>query len=190
MIATRFSPTQKFGVAEVAPPPGAFLQATLEGETALVKAVIDAIGDEGKRGIDLFAGCGTFTLPIASKFEMHAVEGERAMLGALDQGWRQAQGLKRVSTETRDLFRNPILAEDLAYDFAVIDPPRAGAEAQTKEFAHSRVERIAFVSCNPVTFARDADLLCKSGYSLDWVQVVDQFRWSVHVELAAKFSRR
>ena len=190
VIATRFSPTQKFGVAEVAPPPGAFLQATLEGETALVKAVIDAIGDEGKKGIDLFAGCGTFTLPLASMFEMHAVEGERAMLGALDQGWRQAQGLKRVSTETRDLFRNPILAEDLAYDFAVIDPPRAGAEAQTKEFAHSRVEHIAFVSCNPVTFARDADLLCKSGYSLDWVQVVDQFRWSVHVELAAKFSRR
>lgn len=190
VVVTRFAPEQKFGVARVVPPPGAFLQATYEGEMSLVEAVIDAIGLEAKRGVDLFAGCGTFTLPLAASFEMHGVEGEGDMLASLDQGWRRAQGLKRVTTETRDLFRNPLIAEDLCYDFAVIDPPRAGAEAQTRELAQSDVSRIAFVSCNPVTFARDAEILCDAGFTLDWVQVVDQFRWSVHVELAAKFSRR
>ncbi|MBR9841574.1 MAG: class I SAM-dependent RNA methyltransferase [Rhodobacteraceae bacterium] len=190
VVVTRFAPEQKFGAAGVVPPPGAFLQATYEGEAALVEAVIEAIGLEAKRGVDLFAGCGTFTFPLAAFFEMHGVEGEREMLASLDRGWRRAQGLKRVTTETRDLFRNPIIAEDLRYDFAVIDPPRAGAEAQTRELAQSTVSRIAFVSCNPVTFARDAEILCNAGFALDWVQVVDQFRWSVHVELAAKFSRR
>ena len=190
VVVTRVPPIQRFGSAEVVPPPGAFLQATNEGETALVEAVVEAVGRDAKNGVDLFAGCGTFTLPLASSFEMHGVEGERAMLRSLDQGWRRAHGLKRVTTETRDLFRNPIMAEDLRYDFAVIDPPRAGAEAQTRELAKSDLARIAFVSCNPVTFARDAAMLCNAGFSLDWVQVVDQFRWSVHVELAAKFSRR
>jgi 23S rRNA (uracil1939-C5)-methyltransferase len=190
VVVTRAQPEQTFGAARVVPPPGAFLQATLEGEAALVRAVSDAVGVEGKRGIDLFAGCGTFTLPLAEMFEMHAAEGESQMLRSLDQGWRKAQGLKRVTTETRDLFLNPVLAEDLKYDFAVIDPPRAGAEAQVRELARAELPCIAFVSCNPVTFARDAEILCQAGYTLDWVQVVDQFRWSVHVELAAKFSRR
>ncbi len=190
VVVTRFQPEQTFGTAKVVPPAGAFLQATLEGEAALVRAVSDAVGMEGKRGIDLFAGCGTFTLPLAEMFEMHGVEGEPEMLHSLDQGWRKAQGLKRVTTETRDLFLNPVLAEDLNYDFAVIDPPRAGAEAQVRELAQTDLPCIAFVSCNPVTFARDAEILCKAGYTLDWVQVVDQFRWSIHVELAAKFSRR
>ncbi|WP_243613475.1 class I SAM-dependent RNA methyltransferase [Shimia aestuarii] len=189
VVVTRHPPVQKFGNADVVPPFGAFLQATLEGEAALVEAVRDAIGNEGKRGIDLFAGCGTFTLPLASSFEMHAVEGEAQMLHSLDQGWRQALEMKRVTTEARDLFRNPILAEDLRYDFAVIDPPRAGAEAQVRELAKTDLRTIAFVSCNPVTFARDAEILSKAGYALEWIQVVDQFRWSTHVELAAKFVR-
>ena len=111
------------------------------------------------------------------------------MMAALDRGWRGAQGLKKVSTETRDLFRNPVMAEDLRFDAAVIDPPRAGAQAQTAELAASSVARIAFVSCNPVTFARDAKLLVDAGYRLDWVQVVDQFRWSSHVELVGAFLR-
>ena len=111
------------------------------------------------------------------------------MMKALDRGWREAQGLKRVSVETRDLFRNPLMAEDLRYEAAVIDPPRAGALAQTAELARSDVARIAFVSCNPVTFARDAKVLVDAGYRLDWVQVVDQFRWSSHVELVGAFAR-
>lgn len=188
VVAMRLPPRQKFGEAAVLPPPGAFLQATQEGETALLLAVKDAVGQEGRKGIDLFAGCGTFTLPLAESFEMHGIEYESEMTSALDKGWRGAQGLKQVTTESRDLFRNPVLAEDLKYDFAVIDPPRAGAEAQVRELAASGIPVIAFISCNPVTFARDAATLVQAGYRLDWVQVVDQFRWSSHIEIAARFS--
>jgi plasmid stability protein len=98
-------------------------------------------------------------------------------------------GLKPVTTETRDLFRRPLLPSELVrYDALVIDPPRAGAEAQTREIAEAQVPRIAAVSCNPVTFARDAAILVRAGYRLNWVQPVDQFRWSSHVELAASLS--
>ncbi|WP_072792767.1 class I SAM-dependent RNA methyltransferase [Cognatishimia maritima] len=189
VIATLAPPWQAFGAAKVTPPPGAFLQATAHGEAALLRAVREIIG-EAPRVVDLFAGCGTFSLPLAEKAEVHAVEGLRAMMKALDQGWRQAKGLKRVTTETRDLFRNPIIASDLRYDAVVIDPPRAGAEAQTIELARSDVPDIAFVSCNPVTFARDAATLIRGDYALEWVQVVDQFRWSSHIEVVGKFSRR
>ncbi len=189
VVATRTAPAQRFGVASVVPPPGAFLQATQEGETALLNAVKEAI-TQGDSGIDLFAGCGTFTLPLATTYCMHGVEGERAMTDAMVAGWRMAHGLKPVTAETRDLFRNPIVAEDLRYDFAVIDPPRAGAESQVAELAKSTLQEIVYVSCNPVTFARDAAVLVKAGYNLDWVQTVDQFRWSSHVELASRFVRK
>lgn len=188
VIATLVPPWQQFGKAKVTPPPGAFLQATAHGEAALLSAVQEIVADASKV-VDLFAGCGTFALPLAETAEVHAVEGIRSMMKALDQGWRQSQGLKRVTTETRDLFRNPIIASDLRYDAAVIDPPRAGAEAQTIELAQSKVPTIAFVSCNPVTFARDAATLIRADYQLEWVQVVDQFRWSSHIEVVGKFTR-
>jgi len=112
------------------------------------------------------------------------------MLAALDAGWRGAPWLRRVTTEARDLFRNPLAPPELArFDAVVIDPPRAGAAAQTAALPASGVARIAAVSCNPVSFARDARTLTEAGFRLDWVQVVDQFRWSPHVELAAAFSR-
>ncbi|WP_353535603.1 class I SAM-dependent RNA methyltransferase [Cognatishimia sp. WU-CL00825] len=187
-VATRVAPWQSFGSARVTPPPGAFLQATKQGETALLQAVQDIVGGAAKV-LDLFAGCGTFSLPLAANASVHAVEGERPMMEALDQGWRMALGLKHVSTETRDLFRNPIIADDLRFDAVVIDPPRAGAEAQCRELAKSNVATIAFVSCNPVTFARDAAILLAGGYHLHWVQVVDQFRWSSHIEVVGHFSR-
>lgn len=188
VIVTRQTPAQQFGTAHVTPPPGAFLQATQDGEAQLLSAVTEATKG-ASRIIDLFAGCGTFSLPLAQTAEVHAVEGDRAMTEALDKGWRHASGLKRVTVEARDLFRNPIIAEDLTgFDAAVIDPPRAGAEAQTEHLAAAQIPRIAFVSCNPVTFARDAKTLIQAGYRLDWVQVVDQFRWSAHVELAASFT--
>lgn len=188
VIVTRRNPAQRFGSAAVTPPPGAFLQATHDGETQLLSAVREATAGAG-RIIDLFSGCGTFALPLAQQAEVHAVEGDRAMTHALDKGWRYAEGLKRVTVEARDLFRNPVISEDLAdYDAAVIDPPRAGAAAQTEQLALARVPKVSFVSCNPVTFARDAKTLISAGYRLDWVQVVDQFRWSAHVELAASFT--
>ncbi len=139
---------------------------------------------------DLFAGCGTFTLPLAETAQVLAVESEADMLQALDHGWRMAKGLKPVVTLTRDLYRRPMLPDELAkLDAIVLDPPRAGAERQVAEITKSAVRRIAYVSCNPVTFARDAAALVGAGFKLDWVQVVDQFRWSSHVELAACFTR-
>lgn len=188
-VALRAAPMQRFGRALVAPPPGAFLQATAEGETALLRAVALAIGP-ARRIADLFSGSGTFTLPLAERSEVHAVEGEAAMIAALDKGARMAEGLKRVTHEVRDLFRRPLEPDELKpFDAVVIDPPRAGAEAQTEALARARVPVIAMVSCNPVTFARDAKTLVAAGYQIDWVQVVDQFRWSSHVELVARLSR-
>ncbi|CUH49902.1 class I SAM-dependent RNA methyltransferase [Ruegeria atlantica] len=188
VIAMRQPPVQRFGQANVVPPPGAFLQATKDGEQALLKAVSEAVGGS-KRVVDLFAGSGTFSLPLAEGAEVHAVEGEAAMTQALDQGWRRAQGLKRITTEARDLFRRPLMPDELkSFDAVVIDPPRAGAEAQVTELAQALRPVIAYVSCNPVTFARDAKILVNAGYTLEWVQVVDQFRWSSHTELAARFT--
>jgi len=169
---------------------GAFLQATEAGEAALRASVVDALADAGTV-VDLFSGLGTFTLPLARRAEVHGVEGEGDLLTALDHGWRNATGLKKVTTERRDLFRNPLIKDELMrFDAAVIDPPRAGAEAQTQTLITAQIPRIAAVSCNPATFARDAKILTDGGYALEWIDVVDQFRWSHHVELAAAFVRR
>ena len=188
-VALRDRPALTMGSATVVPPAGAFLQATAEGEAALLAAVRQALGPQ-KRIVDLFSGVGTFTLPLAQTMEVHAVEGDAAMTKALDLAARNTPNLHRISTETRDLFRRPLEPDELGgFSGAVIDPPRAGAEAQTDRLARSKVPVIAAVSCNPVTFARDAKALVAAGYRLDWVQVIDQFRWSTHVELVARFSR-
>ena len=188
-VVTITPPLQRFGAVQVTPPPGAFLQATAHGEAALLAAITEISAKSG-RIVDLFAGCGTFALPLSVHAEVHAVEAEADMLVALTKGWRGTPGLKRVTTEARDLFRRPLLPDELArYDCAVIDPPRAGAEAQVAELAASSVRTIAMVSCNPVTFARDARKLVDAGFTVDWVQVVDQFRWSTHVELVSRITR-
>ncbi len=189
VIAMEAAPYQVFGGGRVTPPPGAFLQATREGEEALVSAVKESVGS-ARSVVDLFAGAGTFSLPLAQRADVHAVEGVGTMMKALDEGWRRATGLKSVTTETRDLFRQPLLPDELnRYEAIVIDPPRAGAEAQVAQIAKTEVGAVAMVSCNPVSFARDAQVLVASGYALNWVQPVDQFRWSPHVELAACFSK-
>lgn len=188
-IVTMKPPYQRFGNAAVVPPPGAFLQATRSGEAALWAAV-DEITGKAARVVDLFAGCGTFSLPLASKAEVHAVEGEAEMIAALDRGWREGRELRRVTSEVRDLFRRPLEPDELKpFKAAVIDPPRSGAEAQIATLAASVVPKIAMVSCNPITFGRDAATLIAAGYTLDWVQVVDQFRWSTHVEVVGSFTR-
>ncbi len=189
VVALRRQPFHEFGAARVTPPPGAFLQATVEGENTLTGFVHAAIGP-ARRVIDLFSGCGTFTLPLAEGAEVHAVESDAAMLAALDAGWRAAAGLHRVTTERRDLFRRPVLAMELdRFDAVLLDPPRAGAEAQTREIARSSVSRVSYVSCDPATFARDAAILVAGGFALDTLLPVDQFRWSGHVELAVALSR-
>ncbi len=189
VIAMRRPPLQRFGRAHVVPPPGAFLQATAQGEAALLADVAAAM-EGAARIVDLFAGCGTFALPLAATAQVHAAEGDAAMIEALDAGWRKAPGLRQVTAEARDLFRRPLLPDELKrFDGAVIDPPRAGAEAQIAQLAAATIPRIAYVSCNPVSFARDAAALVSGGYTLAGLRVVDQFRWSSHVELVAEFSR-
>lgn len=187
-IVTRRPPGHLMGRTRLVPAPGGFLQATIHGEVALVEAVRAATAS-ARSVADLFAGSGTFALPLSEMADVHAVEADAAALEALDMAWRQAEGVHRITTETRDLFHRPLLARDLArFDAIVFDPPRVGARAQTAELAKAEIPRVAAVSCNPATFARDARTLVDGGYRLDWVQPVDQFRWSPHVELVAAFS--
>ena len=182
------TPTLQIGPARVSPPPGAFLQATTDGEAALQDAVAEAT-QTATNIADLFCGLGTFALPLAQSTPVHAIEAAADLLHALNIATNHATGLKPLTTEKRDLFRRPLLPDELAkFDALVIDPPRAGAEAQMVEIAKAPVARIAMVSCNPATFARDTTILINAGYSLDWVQPVDQFRWSAHVELAAQLT--
>ena len=188
-LLTMADPDHVMGQARVVPPPGAFLQATRDGEAALVAHVLKAMAG-AFRVIDLFSGCGTFALPLASTAEVHAVEGQPAMLAALDRAWRMGTGLRRVTTEARDLFRNPLTPPELGADGVVIDPPRAGSEAQVAEVAAAGVPVVAMVSCNPVTFARDAAALVAGGYQMGPATIIDQFRWSAHVELCATFTMR
>jgi len=165
----------------VALPIGAFLQATADGEAALVAGVQEAVGTP-ERSADLFAGIGTFALALPGK--VRAAEASRDAVLALKRA------APAIAAEHRDLYRRPLTAEELAgLDAAVLDPPRSGAEAQVAELARSAVPRLAYVSCNPATFARDAAVLVSGGYRLDWVRPVGQFRWSTHVELAAAFAR-
>ena len=165
----------------VAFPSGSFLQATADGEVALVAAVREAVGG-AKRPLDLFAGLGTFALALEG--EVTAAEAARDAVLAL-------LATRRVTAVHRDLYRRPYdLAELNAHDAVILDPPRAGAVEQVKQLAASSVARIAYVSCNPASFARDAEALVAGGYRLDWVKPVGQFRWSTHVELASAFSRQ
>ncbi|MBP9181721.1 MAG: class I SAM-dependent RNA methyltransferase [Fuscovulum sp.] len=188
-VALRAMPELAFGRARVQMPPAAFLQATEAGEATLLDGVKQALGPQ-KRLADLFAGMGTFALPLAEMAEVEAYEGEAAMVAALDRAARVAPGLKRLVAEKRDLFRRPLEPDEMrSLTGVVIDPPRAGAEAQAERLAASSVPVVAMVSCNPASFARDARILVAGGLVLDWVQVVDQFRWSHHVELVARFHR-
>lgn len=180
-------PTVQFGDIHVEVPPFAFLQPTEAGQVALVDAVRRAIGD-APTVADLFAGVGTFALSVQAGRKVYAVEAGRDAIGALAMAAGRARAL--VATEHRDLFRRPLIPAELnKFGAVIIDPPRAGAEEQVIQLAASQTPVIVYVSCNPASFARDAKRLIESGYTLDWVQPVGQFRWSTHVELAARFSR-
>jgi 23S rRNA (uracil1939-C5)-methyltransferase len=178
--------TVTLGGVPVPFPPGNFLQATPEGEAALVAAAQEVVG-ESKALADLFAGLGTFTFAFP-RAKVYAAEAARDPIQALKAAASMAG--RTVFAEHRDLFRRPVPASDLSrFDAIILDPPRAGAREQVAQIAASTAPLLAYVSCNPSSFARDAEILCKGGYTLDWVQPVGQFRWSTHVELAAKFSR-
>jgi len=180
---TRYEPervTVTLSGLPVAFPVGSFLQATEDGENALVEAVLSA-SEGAERVADLFAGLGTFALAARA---LYAAEASRDAAAALKQA------APKIKVEHRDLYRRPLDVEELKrFDAVILDPPRAGAAEQVGELARSSVARIVHVSCNPATFARDARTLVDGGYTLEWVRPVGQFRWSTHVELAACFTR-
>jgi 23S rRNA (uracil1939-C5)-methyltransferase len=185
IIVEPTKPAIRFGDAVVAPPPGAFVQAVAETEQAMAGLVMGHV-DGAKRVADLFAGSGAFALRLAARARVHAVEGDAAALAALDKAARATPGLRGVTVERRDLFRRPLTAKELdVFDAIVFDPPRAGAEDQSKHIARSSVPRVAAVSCNPVTLARDLKILVDGGYRVISVTPLDQFLWSPHVEAVA-----
>jgi 23S rRNA (uracil1939-C5)-methyltransferase len=171
----------------VALPIKAFLQATNDGQGALTEAVAQAIGGAGAV-VDLFAGLGTFAVPMAARARVLAVEGARDPALALQAAANRSG--RPIAVEHRDLFRRPLSEEELArFEAVILDPPRAGAKEQVPALARANVQRIAYVSCNPATFARDARTLSEGGWRIEWIKPVGQFRWSTHVELAAAFVR-
>jgi 23S rRNA (uracil1939-C5)-methyltransferase len=173
----------------VGPPSGAFLQATREGEAALQAHVLE-LTKGAKTIADLFAGLGTFTFALARKAKVHAVEQDSAALAALAAAARNASGLKPITAEKRDLFKVPLTPLELKpYDAVLLDPPRAGAEAQIRALAAAKVGRVTYVSCDAVTFARDAAILAGAGFNIGTVTPIDQFVYSGHIELVAGFDR-
>jgi 23S rRNA (uracil1939-C5)-methyltransferase len=189
LVAQRSQPTLKVGRATVPLPPGAFLQATAEGETTLARLVIAHAG-AAKNIADLFCGVGPFALRLAERARVTAADNDQSAVDALKRAVANTSGLKPVEAVSRDLFRRPYVATELkAFDAVVFDPPRQGAEAQARELAKSNVPTVVAVSCEANTFARDAKLLVGGGYKLAGVTPVDQFRYSYHVEIVAKFTR-
>lgn len=191
-VAERVTPRIAFGRLDVALPLGSFAQASAEAEDALAgMASLHLSG--ARRIVDLFAGCGPFAARLAEAHAVHAVDSDGAAITALAEAIRREGprlGLKPLTVETRDLYRRPLLPAELAtYDGAVLDPPRAGALEQTDALAASSIPRIAYISCNPTSFARDAQLLVEGGYRLTRVTPVDQFLWSPHIELVGEFTR-
>ena len=180
----------RFGTVTVGLPPRAFLQATRDGEAALVAEVRDSLG-EAMMVADLFAGVGTFALSIANDVsgrKVYAAEAARDLVMALRSGGNLLPG--RIFPEHRDLFRRPLTPKELnRFEAVILDPPRAGAREQIEQIAAAQVPLLIYISCNPATFARDAVLLIEGGYRLERVKPVGQFRWSTHVELVATFRR-
>ena len=182
-------PQMSFGAMTIAPPPGGFLQASAEGEAALVKLVRGAAG-HAVHIADLFCGAGTFTGPLNACGAVDGFDADTGAIGALDAAIRNGAHAHPVRAIRRNLFLSPLLAAELKpYDAIVFDPPRAGAEAQAREIAKSSAASVVGVSCNPKTFARDAAILREGGYVLQTVTPVDQFVYAAHVELVGVFAK-
>ena len=189
VLLRRAHPVLAMAGVDVVPPPGAFLQATVETEQAL-QGLVAAATAKAKRVADLFAGIGTLTFAIARRAQVEAIDSERPLLDALIAAARHAQGLKPVTTRVRDLVRDPLSPRELdAYDAVVFDPPRAGAKEQAVALAKSKVKTIVAVSCNPGTLARDLALLVEGGYRIAHVTPIDQFLFTPHIEAVAVLTR-
>ena len=188
MVTQRIAPTVRMGRAILVLPPGSFLQATQLGEETLARLVTDH-AQKSRTVADLFCGVGPFALRLAERSKVAAIDAYAAALEALAQAAR-APGLKPVAVQKRDLFRRPLTAPELkSFDTVIFDPPRQGADAQARELAKSKVPLVIAVSCNAATFARDAKILIDGGYKLSAVAPVDQFKYTAHVEIVARFER-
>lgn len=184
-VLTERRPSLPAGAASLLPPPGGFLQASAEAEAEMERIVREHLKFASSVA-DLFSGCGTFALRLAAESSVLAAEGNAAAIEALKESVRAAHGLKPVRAEVRDLFRNPYGAAELSrLDGIVLDPPRAGASAQVAEIAKSSVRKVAYVSCDPATLARDLRTLVDGGYRIIRIHPIDQFLWSAHVEAVA-----
>lgn len=182
-------PELSAGTVTLFPIPGGFVQASRFAEDAMAAVALDHVGNAGPIA-DLFAGIGTFTVRLAARAAVTAVEGDAALLAGLDAALRAARGLKPVAARRRDLFANPLAPVELnAFAAVLFDPPAAGAKAQSEALAASKVPRVVAVSCNPATLARDARILVDGGYRLERVVPVDQFHWSPEIEVVATFAR-
>ena len=189
LVLMRSPPVVSIGTAQVALPPGSFLQATVEGEERLA-ALASAHCKRGKYIADLFCGVGPFALRLAAKSRIAAFDSDAGAVAALQKAATSTSGLKPVKAEARDLFRRPLMPQELRdYDTVVFDPPRQGAQAQATQLAASRIPVVVAISCNVTTFARDVKILIDGGYKIEGVTPVDQFRHTPHVELVAKFRR-
>jgi 23S rRNA (uracil1939-C5)-methyltransferase len=189
LVLMRKPPAIRIGPAQVTLPPGSFLQATAAGEAALAALVAEHAG-RAKHIADLFCGVGPFALRLAAKARIAAFDSDAGAVEALQQAATATPGLKPLKAEARDLFRRPLMVQELRdYDAVLFDPPRQGARAQSLQLAASKVGVVIAVSCNVATFARDARILVDGGYRLEGVTPVDQFRHTPHVELVAKFTR-
>jgi 23S rRNA (uracil1939-C5)-methyltransferase len=189
LVLMRTPPTIAIGAARVTLPPGSFLQATAAGEEALAALVIGHC-NRAKHVADLFCGVGPFALRLAAKARISAFDSDAGAVAALQKAAMATSGLKPVKAEARDLFRRPLMPQELRdYDAVVFDPPRQGAQAQALQLAASKVPVVVAVSCNAATFARDARILIDGGYSIEGVTPVDQFRHTPHVEVVARFKR-
>lgn len=190
MVTQRTQPTLTVDGVKIPLPPGAFLQATSAGEAALAALVLEYTG-KAKNVADLFCGIGPFALRLTKTARVTAADSDQPAVDALKRAVAGAKALKPVTAETRDLFRRPLVSIELnKFDAVVFDPPRQGAQAQARELAASKVPIVVAVSCDADSFARDAKILADGGYKLETVTPVDQFRYSAHVEIAARFHKR
>ena len=189
LVLMRTPPVITVGAAQVALPPGSFLQATVAGEETLAALVVDHC-KRAKHIADLFCGVGPFALRLAAKSRVAAFDSDAGSVAALQKAATSTSGLKPLKAEMRDLFRRPLVPQELRdYDAVVFDPPRQGAQAVATHLAASKVPTVVAVSCNVATFARDAKILIDGGYKIDGVTPVDQFRHTPHVELVARFRK-
>lgn len=188
MVLQAQPPIVQMGKAQVEITYNSFLQATETAENVLSDYVVNAVG-KAKTVADLFCGLGPFALRLAEQRPVSAFDSDKAGIAALDKAWRYTKGIREVTARARDLFRDPLTQFELPFEAVVLDPPRAGAEAQVRELAKSKIKTVVMVACDARNFARDAAILIGGGYTMSDLIAVDQFTQSTHIEIAATFRR-